>query len=1173
MLSLALGLAWLNGPGLRWLGPPAGRHFLKIAGLEGSFRIEGNLSHGLSIADVKLLGSGTLADLTVERVTPHYQWSRLVQGKLDGLSLEGAHAELRLGLKDDKPEPAAKPPLDLEQLIQTLRGVRAQVVPLQLDFSRISLNATRAGKPAFILEPSRISHAPGSDDFTLELGRLTGPDGRVYPAQTTHLAWAAGHLSLDRLDPLPGLGVSELTVQLPAAGGPSLATLIHLDDAVLQLETTAGFATAHLVLKSGSVDLAKTATSFGIELPATAQLSSLVLEVANLMPDPGAATARLELALNSITYQDWQAPEALIGSALENDRATLTLRATPLGSPFTLDSEIALDRRNGKFIPGAAKGTFNLTNIPALICELAARIEAIRPDARVPESSLAGSFNLAIGDHKLLAADLDAALTPADAALASPLTVHAHWAPDQPSGAELSLDGLQLAAHYAINTKTYDGTLTLDGFSNSRIERWLAIAGVAVGGTANLTGRWQGKGDFSNNIHEGELKLTEAAWQQAEKPPVTATATLGYRWPDQVTVSDLHAARAQQSLSLERIEAGWRRAEASTTATAGSGRPAWPDTAAVHGLKVQAEQQSVALDASLADGMLKLERLLWLDGETEMADGSASLPVPEDFSKWRDTLAKDTRPAAVDLNSRVLSLALLKPWLPAAAQLDPRATGQVHVKISGNYVEPAVDATLECLNLKSPTSPKLPPAALKLALKASQGHLALDGSVTTPDYAPAVLTASMPFRPAAWAQAPETFQQESLTARADLPRLDLSRFTTLLPMARQLSGIVTGNLEVAGKLGTPEIRGAIHLDKAGIDFADSNLPPLRSAGADIDLTLKAISVKNLRATIAGGSLSGDGALTLSNGKPGALDFRLRGNHLPLLRNDMLILRTNLDLRLLGPWETATLTGSVGAVDSLFYRDIELLPIGKPFTAPSAAALPKIDVPQSPGSTMPAPFTNWGLNVDVRTQEPFLIRGNLATGRVDAKLRIGGTLGKPLPDGVVTLSDFVAALPFSTLKVKSGDLRFTPATGFDPILEIRGSAAPRPYRIDVYVYGKVSDPQLVLTSNPPLPDNEIMTLLATGTTSAGLENTQAASSRAIQLFAEEVRRGRVPYSRQLRPLLGVLDRVDFSLAESNPYSSDSLSTATINLSERWLVSAGMGAEGNTRVMAIWRISFR
>ena len=101
----------------------------------------------------------------------------------------------------------------------------------------------------------------------------------------------------------------------------------------------------------------------------------------------------------------------------------------------------------------------------------------------------------------------------------------------------------------------------------------------------------------------------------------------------------------------------------------------------------------------------------------------------------------------------------------------------------------------------------------------------------------------------------------------------------------------------------------------------------------------------------------------------------------------------------------------------------------------------------------------------------------------------------------------------------------------------------------------------------------MTLLATGTTSTGLENTQAASSRAIQLFAEEIRRGRVPYSRQLRPLLGWFDSVDFSLAETDPYTSGSLSTATINLSDHWLVSAGMGQDGSSRVMGIWRVSFR
>jgi hypothetical protein len=115
--------------------------------------------------------------------------------------------------------------------------------------------------------------------------------------------------------------------------------------------------------------------------------------------------------------------------------------------------------------------------------------------------------------------------------------------------------------------------------------------------------------------------------------------------------------------------------------------------------------------------------------------------------------------------------------------------------------------------------------------------------------------------------------------------------------------------------------------------------------------------------------------------------------------------------------------------------------------------------------------------------------------------------------------------------------------------------------------------LVLTSNPPLPANEIMTLLATGTTTSGLENPQAASSRAIQLFAEELRRGRVPFGRQLRPLLGVLDRVDFSLAEKDPYSTESFSTATLNLTDSWLLSAGMGADGDSRVMGVWRLTFR
>ena len=101
----------------------------------------------------------------------------------------------------------------------------------------------------------------------------------------------------------------------------------------------------------------------------------------------------------------------------------------------------------------------------------------------------------------------------------------------------------------------------------------------------------------------------------------------------------------------------------------------------------------------------------------------------------------------------------------------------------------------------------------------------------------------------------------------------------------------------------------------------------------------------------------------------------------------------------------------------------------------------------------------------------------------------------------------------------------------------------------------------------------MTLLATGTTTSGLEDPQAASSRALQLLLEEIRRGRFRFGKRLRPVLALLDRVDFSLAEADPYSSESYSTATVKLTDRWFVSAGMSATGDTRALAIWRLTFR
>lgn len=1129
MLALLAGsLVWLNGPGLRWLAPKVAAHFFEKAGIRGTFALEGSITGGISVRDLQIETDSTLAGLSIGRVTPVYQISEVAKGRVRGIQIDGLHADLRLGVKPEKEAPEEKEPLDLEKLVQTIRSVRGRVIPVAIALRNISLTATKDGKPVVSLAPSQIFHETGASDLRVELGAITDATGREWPAQKSAIVWNPDDLSIEQIDPLPGVSIRDLVLNLPESGGPSAETELRVDDAVFMVGASPGFTSARIDLREGRLLSDQVAERFGLKLPAKASLTSLSVNIDGLLPDPKAATGAVRLLLDDIVSGDWKVPELSLDVELDESRSTVAASGHALGTGFSLDAEAPVTREGGKLEAGDVRGRFKVEEVSKAVAALSERFKAIDPNADVPPSTLDGNFNVSLKEMKPGAADVDLVLKPADPKIASTIAVKAHWQPEQPVSGEAMVDGLKLKGNYDLETSGYDATLDLDKFGTARIDPWLAIVKAETKGAVSLTGRWQGGGEVKTGKHRGVLALAGLDLVREDVPPVNAIGDIDYDWP-----------------------AGF----------------------SARGLRVQAKDQTVSLDAKLADGMLEMSNLAWRDRQTEMAGGSAKLPVPEDFSKWREMLANDKRPVELSIDSKVLSLALLKDWLPAAAKLDPRSTGRLLAKVSGTYADPAIDVQLEARDLRAPDQPKLPPADLKITVIGKEGRLSIEGSAIAPDFPAAVMTASMPFRPAEWAEKPELIQNEPVTARVDLPRIDLSRFSSLVTAVRNISGTVTGNIEVGGQVGKPAIKGRIDLTGAGVELKDDGIPAITGGGASVDLALDKITLKDLKASIAGGTLQGGGTLAIDNGKPGALDFRVTGNHLPLKRDDSLIVRANADLRLAGTLEKADLTGKVGVVDSLFYRDIELIPIGTPFTAPAAASLPKIDAPASPASALPEPFRNWGINVAVRTENPFLIRGNLAKGQVDMNLRVGGTIGKPAPDGEVRISDFSAALPFSTLRIRSGKVVFSPAGGLDPVLEIRGTAEPRPYRVNVFVYGNASNPQLVLTSTPPLPDNEIMTLLATGTTTTGLEDPQAASSRAMQLLAEEIRRGRFGVGKQLRPLLGMLDRVDFSLAEKDPYTSEQFSTATLMITDRWYLSAGMGAEGDSRVLGIWRLSFR
>lgn len=1125
LIVILLGILWMNGPGIRWLAPKIASHFLEKAGFQGNFKLHGSLTGGISITDLELSGDKGLVSLSVDKIDAVYQLRKIIKGEVDGISINGLHANLRLGLQNKKTE---SPPLDLAKLVETIRSFRARVIPVSISLKNVSLSATRDGKPAFSLAKSNLVHHPGDREIQLELGAITDPTGKQWPEQKSTIIWNPDDLSIAHLDPYPGISVRDFKLLLPAGGKPSVATALQVNDANFSIITTPGFDSAKINLTTGTLDAAKTAKLFGFEIHANTTLSALAVEVDDIMPDPKLAIGNVSIRLDNTTWQDWRASETQLDAILSAENVSLTTHVKALDTEISLKANAPVTRTEGQFLLGNIDGDLKIARVSGLLAQLAKHSTAIDPDAPVPPSAITSDFTIGMARNQLQSADATLSLTPEDPKLASAIAIKAQWQPTQPIHAEVAIDGLKAAAKYQLDDGVYQASADLDEFTNSRIDRWLAIAKVNAGGVGDITGKWTGRGDVKAGKHQGDLTLSEASWSRENAPLITAVGAITYDWPTRVDAK---------------------------------------------GLRIQSQNQTVALEAGLVNGLVELRNFVWKDGDQEIASGTASLPIPKDFSKWKDMLAHDARPVDISIDTQVLSLGLLKPWLPAAGQLDPRSTARVRVHVAGTYADPLLDASIEAKDLRSPTQPELPPADLKVTIKGSEGKLQINATATAPDFPAAVMKADFPLRPAAWAENPALIMDEPINAHLDLPRLDLSRFTTLVPNAKALKGTVTGNVEMAGTIAKPAVKGQIDLISGGLRLKGGLIPEIENITASIGLALDKITLKSLKTRIAGGTLNGSGNLAINAGKPGALDFNIRGDHLPVLRNDSVILRTNINLRVQGTFESAALSGNVDVVDSVFFRDIEILPIGVPFNTPSVASLPKIDPPKSKVLPIPAPFGSWTLNVTARTQDPFLIRGNLATGEVNGSIHVGGTLANPLPNGTVKIQEFRATLPFSTLKIASGTITFTPAGGFDPILEIRGTAEPRPYQVTIYAYGRASNPQLVLTSNPPLPENEIMTLLATGTTTSGLENPQEASSRAMQLLAEEIRRGRFRFGKRLRPLLGLLDKVDFSVAESDPYSSDSFSTATLAITDRWYISAGMGEEGDSRFMAIWRLSFR
>jgi hypothetical protein len=563
---------------------------------------------------------------------------------------------------------------------------------------------------------------------------------------------------------------------------------------------------------------------------------------------------------------------------------------------------------------------------------------------------------------------------------------------------------------------------------------------------------------------------------------------------------------------------------------------------------------------------LEINRIQLNQGQARFASGYVSFPLV-----WRNL---GTNAVAIPSSGKVFAtiqsenLDLKKLFGDLGIKAGTSGTLNARLDADGTIADLNARFDVQMRDLRNDRWPKMEPATFDLNAQTVRDRLTVFGKLQQARIQPLELNADMPFDIPKIARARKLPDDTPITAKARLPRSSVNFVRQFVPELEQLDGDLALDVDVNGTIGKPVFSGAGDVTVNVARFTNATIPALRSFSARLSFAQNALSLERFGGDLAGGPFTMNGRVTFPKLTEPTLDLELKANSVLLARNDTLTARADADLKVTGPFTAATVSGNVAMTNSQILKNIDLIPIG----------LPGRPAPEPP-STRPEfsistpPFRDWKFDIAIKTKDPVLIRGNLATGEATSDLKLTGTGLHPGLQGVVRMENVEATLPFSRLEVSRGLLTFDPSDSMNPKIDLEGTSVLRDYTVRVYVYGTVLSPEAIFTSEPPLPQEEIISLIATGATRQELSGSnnvlagRAAMLLVQQLYRKIVKKGEPTQSNAF------YNRLDLDLGTVDPRTGQQQATARFKINDRLVLTGDVGVRGDFRGKLKYLIRFR
>jgi hypothetical protein len=584
---------------------------------------------------------------------------------------------------------------------------------------------------------------------------------------------------------------------------------------------------------------------------------------------------------------------------------------------------------------------------------------------------------------------------------------------------------------------------------------------------------------------------------------------------------------------------------------------------------------SFAGNLEMKEGKVRLKDINLAQGGLTVLTGYLFLPI--DLNHLPQPIPLDQRIAA-NINATNLDLEKL---LSSFGQASP-ASGTISANIvaGGTLLQPLGHLKFAGRKLKAKAAAAVDPAEIDLDLHYSNKELTLAAIARQPQIQPLNIKGHIPFDLEATVHNAKLDPTLPIDLTIQLPPSSLAIVPKLAPQVRKIDGTLGLDVRVAGTVEKPVLSGTAALDLIQARMDDENVPAIRAFKARLGFADDTLTFNTFAGEVGGGTFKLGGTIKLPKLTEPVFDLQMQSNEVLVKRDDSITVRADADVKLAGPLAAAAVTGTVLVTHSRFFKEIDILPIALPGKAkPAPKSARAIDT----GVSIPqAPLRDWTFDLAIKTKpnDPFLIRGNLANGAAVLDLKLGGTGLAPYLEGAVRIEEFKASLPFSTLNVSRGFIYFTKEAPFQPSLDLQADSQTRDYLVHAFIYGKAADPQIQLSSEPPLQYSDIVSLLATGVTASELTgNADVLASKAAmlavqQLYRKIFLRNKAPaVDRQKQGDGDFLDRFQIELGALDNRTGSQQVVSRVRLTDQLYLIGDVGTQGSFTGRLKYLIRFR